>query len=251
MFTEKALWIEKEIFSIITMPEKPAEKWVVFCPGTIIGTQSAPETGPTVAMARKLANKGVASVRFDFRGKGNSYGDCKRFGYDTAEKDINDMLKYIKKEYNSNNIRIYGKGGSGYISGKIALQDKDISKALLYEPILSPAVAKVKGFNDNIYNLDKNEFGILKGVRVFGRHTKIMETLPSFDELDITNNHCNLLIIIGREDEMSPSALIDKTIKKMKDEGINCEIKDKPPHDMTDEATLDYLENQGVNFLAM
>lgn len=250
MFKEKALWIKDEIFSIITVPEVLSDRWTVFCPSTIDGINASPEAGPMITMARKLAEKGVASVRFDYRGKGNSYGDCKKFDYYTAVNDINEVIKYIKKEYKANDIRIYAKGGGGYAGGMVALQNSDISKALLYEPILAPADAKVIGFNDNIYDLADNEFGILKGVRVYGRHTRIMETLPSLDKIDIKNKDCNLLIMLGNKDEMTPAALRDKIIKNLAVSGISCKIKDKPPHDIPDDLTLHYLENEGIKFLA-
>lgn len=250
MFKEKALWIKDEIFSIITKPEILLDIWVVFCPSTIDGINASPEAGPMIIMARKLAQKGVASVRFDYRGKGNSYGDCKQFDYYSAVNDINKVIEYIKEKNNAKDIRIYAKGGGGYAGGMIALQNTDISKALLYEPILAPADAKVIGFNDNIYDLADNEFGILKSVRVYGRHTRIMETLPSLDKIDIKNNNCNLLIMLGNKDEMTPAALRDQITKNLTDSGISCEIKDKPPHDIPDDPTLHYLENEGVDFLA-
>lgn len=68
-------------------------------------------TGPHdlfVKLARALSNEGFYSLRFDFRGRGYSYGDKKNTSHLSMLADLDAALDYAKKETNIQHIVLLG-----------------------------------------------------------------------------------------------------------------------------------------------
>ncbi len=87
-----------------------------------------------VLIAQKLAQAGIASLRFDFRGCGESEGD---FSDITVESEVSDALKGLEflrdhPSIDSSSIGILGNSFGGAIAVQTAFQDNNIrSLALL------------------------------------------------------------------------------------------------------------------------
>lgn len=81
------------LIGIVAHPEKPAESGVVILVG---GPQyRAGSHRQFTLLARQLAGQGIASIRFDYRGMGDSEGDMRNF--ETVDADIRTAIDALMR----------------------------------------------------------------------------------------------------------------------------------------------------------
>ncbi|RRD95922.1 alpha/beta fold hydrolase [Clostridiales bacterium COT073_COT-073] len=134
-----------EIPAIITLPEGaglfPA---VVMLHGT--GSDKNEVGGGYAMLASAFAKAGIASIRIDFIGSGDSTGDYKNYNFTTAVADANAACDYLAKmpEINRDKIGIMGWSQGGTIALLAAGQNPAFQSALTWagEPDLSDMLPK-------------------------------------------------------------------------------------------------------------
>lgn len=94
-----------------------------------------------VNLAQKLAEAGIASLRIDFRGCGESEGD---FSDVTVETEVSDACKGLEFLRNhpaveSSSIGILGNSFGGAIAVRAAFQDQNIRSLVLLAPLFNSA----------------------------------------------------------------------------------------------------------------
>jgi uncharacterized protein len=132
---QKAVEIKRDGLTLRGMahiPENSGEK----CPGVIIlhgftGNKMEPHF-IFVKLSRALEKAGIASVRFDFTGSGESDGDFKDMTPDSELADANYILDYLIEQdfIDKDRIGICGLSMGGYIGGITAGDNRDNVKGL-------------------------------------------------------------------------------------------------------------------------
>ena len=128
----------KKLYGIISEPENASsdDTAVVFLHGW-----ATYRIGPHrffVELAREMAGKGYLSLRFDFRGRGESEGDCTVTGLSDMIDDAEAAVRWLKSEYNCSKIVLAGlcSGGEVAVGAAAELPDCIDSLVLLSAPLL-------------------------------------------------------------------------------------------------------------------
>jgi dipeptidyl aminopeptidase/acylaminoacyl peptidase len=118
-----------------------------------------------VKLSRMLEKAGIASVRFDFYGSGESDGDFSEMTPETELKDARAVLDYLRglDFIDSGRIGICGLSMGGYIGGITAGDNKDLVKALcLWAPagimkeLFLASVAEGIKVGENLFDIGGN-----------------------------------------------------------------------------------------------
>ena len=82
-----------QIPAVLTLPQQRDCPVVILCHGT--GSDKNEAGNGYVYLASRLAAKGIASLRFDFIGTGESSVDYIEYTFTSAQRDISDVLAYF------------------------------------------------------------------------------------------------------------------------------------------------------------
>jgi len=120
----------------LTLPKKNG-----FFPSVILITGSGPQNRneellghkPFLVISDYLTKKGIAVLRYDDRGIGDSKGDFKTATTVDFATDVESAINYLKtrKEINKNKIGLVGHSEGGLIASIVASKSKDISFIVL------------------------------------------------------------------------------------------------------------------------
>jgi alpha-beta hydrolase superfamily lysophospholipase len=127
-----------KIFGVIHQPkEKKTVPAVLFCHG--LAGHKIGKHRMYVILAELLAKRGIASLRFDFRGCGDSEGN---FGDMTLEGQLEDTeaaFQFLVKQphINPNNIGIFGRSFGGAIAIMAAHRFSNIKSIALWAPVFN------------------------------------------------------------------------------------------------------------------
>jgi len=182
------------------------------CPLVILmhGIFSSKDYNPMPALAKGLAEAGIASIRFDFDGHGKSEGRMQDM---TVEKEIADALaiwEYAKKLPYVSGIGFLGHSQGGVVAsmaaGRLAGQRGEIPKGLvLIAPgaVIKDACRHGKFFNARFDPEDPPGFIRCWGIKKLGR-----EYLLSTQNLDIYGTASayrgQVFILHGTRDKIVP-----------------------------------------------
>ena len=94
-----------------------------------------------VEMSRTLAADGIASLRFDFLGSGDSAGKFSDVTLAGEIADAREALRFLRgrKEIDTQRIGILGMSMGGLVASFILAEDKNIKTAALWCPVGNPA----------------------------------------------------------------------------------------------------------------
>ncbi|NLL12644.1 MAG: alpha/beta fold hydrolase [Fibrobacter sp.] len=107
--------------------------WFIFCHGF-----TGQRMGPGylfVKISRALADEGFCSVRFDFRGSGESDGKFPEMNVSTMKNDLMAVISWLKKNHNPSRIFLLGHSFGGMIA---ALCSKEANGVTLLSPVGNP-----------------------------------------------------------------------------------------------------------------
>ena len=127
------------LIGIVTIPETPAETGVVILVG---GPQyRAGSHRQFTLLARQLAEQGIASLRFDYRGMGDSEGDMRNF--ETVDADIRTAIDaFLKNAPEVRRIVLWGLCDAASAALYYAHTDARVSGLVLLNPwVHSPSGA--------------------------------------------------------------------------------------------------------------
>lgn len=99
-----------------------------------------------VKMARSLARAGIAALRFDFRGSGDSAGEFSTMTISGEIEDARAALKFIRRHPLVDPARagVLGLSMGGMVAAMILGEDKRIPVAALWAPVAHPRVQVAK-----------------------------------------------------------------------------------------------------------
>lgn len=206
LFTETTVLIKNgdyEIPSVITIPKGAGDfPAVVMLHGT--GSDKNEAGNGYVLAAAELAKAGIASIRIDFIGNGDSKEDYINYNFTTAVSDANAAFDYISKLDNidSKRIGIMGWSQGGTIAMLAASQNRSLQSILTLagSPDLSTMLskenyetAKANGF----YTMD---FGWRPSLKVGLKWFQDVYSTDVLKELSYTN--APILAINGKDDDV-------------------------------------------------
>lgn len=199
---------DKKVFGILHLPitiEGPVPA-VVVCPG-FAGNKSG-KYRVFVEIGQELAKNGIAVLRFDYRGAGDSEGD---FSEITIESQVNDAiacLNFLRNDLriNGDRLGLLGRSLGGMISVLSASQFQQIRSMALWAPVFSSEPWKNIWDSLKFSSLDGLKQGALQHLPPNIPTIPNVEFLKQFFEMDLNKElasikHIPLLHIHGKMDE--------------------------------------------------
>ncbi|WP_406176075.1 alpha/beta hydrolase [Streptomyces sp. NBC_00996] len=123
-----------QLAGTLVTPEQPATRAVVLVHG---GGVTREEGGFFTRLAAGLAGAGVASLRFDLRGHGQSEGRQEDLTLSAILNDIRVMLAYIREATGAAEITLLGASfGGGICAYYAAHRPEDVQRLVLFNPQL-------------------------------------------------------------------------------------------------------------------
>ena len=128
----------QKIFAIFHKPlntvKSPA---ILICPG--FGGTKCGKHRLFVTLAQELARKGIASLRFDYRGAGDSEGEFENINVESKVSDVLLCLDFLASEpsIDSSRLGLLGRSLGGAISVLAANRYKNIKSLALWAPVFS------------------------------------------------------------------------------------------------------------------
>jgi len=195
----------QKIFGILHLPEKKKKSpCIVLCHG--FTGHKAEVHFLFTKCARNLAKSGFASLRFDFRGSGDSEGEFKDMSLEEEISDAIAAINFVKKQKNidKNKIGLLGLSMGGLVSAHVVGLVKDIKSLVLLS-----AVARFKKlWEKKIAKRFNNKFpqnGIdIGGLLVSKKFINAVYKLDSLNLSRIREYNNPLLIIHGDKDKTVP-----------------------------------------------
>lgn len=123
-----------------------------------------------VDIARRLCSEGIAVLRFDYRGHGESSLSFEEFKLSYAIEDAEKALEKLKRLFNPIAIGLVGLSLGGYVATYLAAHHREVSSLVL----LAPAI-KLDELSKNTLLLVKREDDYI----VLGPHRLKMEGVES------------------------------------------------------------------------
>jgi uncharacterized protein len=159
-----------------------------------------------VKLSRQLAAQGIASLRFDFRGSGDSAGEFEQM---TIKSEITDALEALKflsrhKRVNSKRIGLVGMSLGGAIASHVVgKESKRIKSLVLWAPVAEGA--KVL---DGLSTPEAVSSLVQTGITDHGGNLVSMQFIRQFGEMkplrEVAKAKCPVLIVHGAKDETVP-----------------------------------------------
>ena len=151
-----------------------------------------------------LVEQGLQTVRFDFRGCGQSEGSKENFTVETASEDLQNMFKWARAQgYERFGIIAEGLGATLAFSNL----DKDVSFIVLAWPLLDPNMVYDSLLQEDLRKVDHTNTN--------GEHAKIVTSkfLASLKNKDfkdaISSVNVPMLVFHGQKDKLVPISQLE------------------------------------------
>lgn len=188
------------------------------------------ENGGFAGIAEALANAGIASIRMDFPGCGDSTESFKENYLSNMISDSNASLEYLLSNYNidKEKLGILGYSMGGRVAMHICTEENSPYIAMgLLAPSVDPGEEMMirffggeKEFKD-LYAEASSDKGYADFTTVFGQEQTLSKAW--FDEMidskpleNIMNYNGSMLVIHGEKDEIVPASVIESIISAYK-----------------------------------
>lgn len=187
METEKVSFLSEgqRISGVLHLPEKENRPCVIGSHGLL----SSKDSEKYVALGERLAKEGLAMLRFDFRGCGDSEGKMEESTVSGRMADLSSAIEFVKSYLGlENQIGLLGSSLGGYVSLIGASTEEKIRAVVIWSTLLHlDGLASKKG------RQDMPELG-----EVFFKDLLKHRLLP------LLPNVPNCLVIHGEEDDLVP-----------------------------------------------
>ena len=187
---------DEKIFAVFHKPKKTIKKIpaVLFCHG--FAGQKTGRHRAYVTIAEELAKSGIASLRLDFRGCGDSEGNLFQSSITGQVKDALKGLEFLinQEEIDASSIGILGRSLGGAIAVMTAKQFGSIKSLALWAPVFS-----TKPWERELALLNKQEPIIFNGELIGRAFLKDLFNMQLGSDL-LTLNEVPLLHIHGDQD---------------------------------------------------
>ena len=252
---------DTKIPATVVLPSTQTENrpLVVFAHG-FMGSRD--EAGGFTAVAEKLGQAGIASIRIDFPGSNESKDKTANFSLENNSQDLITAIEYMKATYKIDDSRIgmlgYSMGGraTSWVTEKVKL-----NTIVFWAPGISPGWETARVFGDAAAmeaKLAEAEKTGVSTVPFFGNEVEVGKSFlaslkkdNSFDNL--SKYQGNVLMIVGGQDDIVTKEVTDAAFDKITSAALKAElIIPQVGHGMGiyegDEAALGLLVSSSAEF---
>lgn len=169
-------------------------------------------------LADLLDQKGIASLRIDFSGCGDSKNSDLSYSLSSALNDAQYALNYLKKNQHIDTTRIdvIGFSQGALIAQMLVIEESDLKTLVAWAPAVGDGIKPMENFFNSYYEeAVKNKHAVIN----YGWRTDSRVNLKWFEELkkqktltNIKNYTGNVLAIAGTKDDVLPYDNINKLI---------------------------------------
>lgn len=161
--------------------------------------------------ASALSKNGIASLRIDFRGSGDSEGEWENTTFSKQIKDGNEALQWIRTNtyYKPQSIGLLGWSQGGLIASHVASSNPDIKAVTLWTPVTTPYLTYSKIMGTNVINeaLVSEDDTIIEYKTQWGQieHLKakfFKEILSTQGVAAISSYKMPLMVLTGKNDDL-------------------------------------------------
>ncbi|MCX7915793.1 MAG: alpha/beta fold hydrolase [Verrucomicrobiae bacterium] len=165
-----------------------------------------------VKLGRLLAKKGIASLRFDFRGSGDSAGNFEDI---TLRSEVADALEAIKfmarhKRFNSRRLGLVGMSLGAAVASYVVGRERTRFQGL----VLWAPVAEGTGILDQLSTPEAVASLAQTGLTDYGGNLVSVQFIRQFAEMkplrEVVKCRCPVLIVHGGKDETVPVSHADQ-----------------------------------------
>jgi len=182
-----------DIPATITVPENQNMfPLVVIAHG--FGTSRMNDKG-LIELSEALAKNGIASIRMDFSGCGDSKESFRNFTLKTSKLDILNAISYMKSKYNITNVGIAGYSLSGRVIVEMLAEGQKFDSVVLIAPSID---------NDSFSNSDEG-YRFADLVNYADKNGVVPFVTNRGKVLEISNNCLNEIMLYN-----NPQVLLEK-----------------------------------------
>ncbi len=228
----------------LEVPSQPAQAYAIF----VHCFTCSKDIAAASRIARALSDKGIAVLRFDFTGLGNSDGDFANTNFSSNLEDLIEAANYLNTHYEAPSILIgHSLGGAAVLA---AAQQIDSVKAVV--TIAAPATGKhiEHLFTDHAEEIIANDEAM---VDLAGRRFRIkrqfLEDVARFNDTEhIVRLNKALLIFHSPLDSMVPVSEASKIYRAAKHPKSFITL-DQADHLLTQHKDADYVATMIASWL--
>jgi dipeptidyl aminopeptidase/acylaminoacyl peptidase len=174
-----------------------------------------------VKLARGLADHGIASLRFDFRGSGDSAGDFEDLTIRSMVADSLEAIRFLArhKQVNSRRLALIGMSLGGAVASHVVARERSRFKTL----VLWAPVAEGAGILDDLSTPEAVASLAETGITDYEGNLVGVQFIRQFAEMrplrEVVKSKCPVLLIHGGRDQTVPhhhSDLYEKTLRAHK-----------------------------------
>ena len=200
----------QQIVGMLHLPDKRGRFPVALLLHGFTGTKSEIHR-MFVKLSRELAAHGVASLRFDFRGSGDSAGEFEEL---TVRSEIADALEAIKflrrhRRVDTRRLALVGLSMGAAVAAHLVGRERVRCKSL----VLWAPVAEGEGILDDLSTPEAVASLAQTGVTDFGGNLVGVAFVRQFAEMkplrEVVKAKCPVLIVHGERDETVPAEHAD------------------------------------------
>ena len=192
--TREAITLDNQgqkIFAVLHLPlNQPKAPVVVMCSG--YGGNKCGKFRLAVRTSQELAKRGIASLRFDYRGTGDSEGDFERLTIESQVSDTLCCLNYLKSSsvIDAQRMALFGRSLGGMIAILATRNFTPIKSLILWSPVFhsTPWQKLWQSIQSNqILNQAEKEMA-----KSFSSSESNQELIKQFFQTDLTADLSNL-----------------------------------------------------------
>lgn len=182
-----------------------------------------------VHAARDLAARGIASLRIDFRGSGDSAGSFEQMCVTSEVADARAALRWLRRQpgIDPNRIALVGLSLGGLVSSLTQAGDRKLKALVLWNPVVQPVKLRdllIHPAQEKA--LRRTGFADLGGWQVCRKFCRELATIRSLPQLCRTR--CAVRIIQGDQDKAVPPAAANATYAAMRKAGREVDLQMLP-----------------------
>lgn len=254
-YTEQDVQLNAGMYYIPAILVKPTVKNNAKIPAVVMlhGTASQKNEvgGLYQRLAIYLAERGVASLRLDFAGTGDSLADYKLYNLTTAQHDTKTAMNYLVRQeiFDVNRLGLIGFSQGGLIAQLVAAQDPRVKSLVTWSSVAGNGIDAFKPLFDQYYaEAKQNGFAV---VSFPWREEPLNFGVQWFDEIknntsltDMAKFNGKLLAIAGTADTVVPPQSSTKLVQTVGTDQASLFLVDDADH------LFNVLEDSNSNTLA-